>query len=258
MCLDLSCRQSKLFLGADFMSKQAVKLKVKFDDQAEGSPARSEREEPFNPFKTGGMLRLNKAPNAPTSDVGTNAVVDSDAEAVGADEMQDGSVNSGESLPKKKGAVMTFENDREANEPYTKPILIVEDTAELAEVIQATLESMGLHALTAAHGEIGLDKYKAAKPEIILLDIGLPDMTGWKFLDAIKEMKARKQIDDIPTIIVITAYDDAANRLVGKLQGIHSYLIKPFTPDHVEQLVAMAIRGERPDDIEFHGHTPME
>ena len=138
---------------------------------------------------------------------------------------------------------------------YDKPILIVEDTVELAEVIQATLESMGLEALTAVHGEIGLDKYRAENPEIILLDIGLPDMTGWKFLDAIKEMKTKKQIAELPTIIVITAYDDAANRLVGKLQGIHSYLIKPFTPDHVERLVTMAINGEKPSTTDIASPT---
>jgi len=231
------------------MSKRAVNLKVKIDDLAEGSPPKMERVEPFDPFKTSTMPQLTIAPDAPTSDTGINAVIDTNAEAAGADDTQDSAVTSGESVPMTTQTVAV--TDRQAVASYNKPILIVEDTAELAEVIEATLENMGLDVMTAAHGEIGLDKYRATKPEIILLDIGLPDMTGWKFLDAIKEMKAKKQIAQMPTIIVITAYDDAANRLVGKLQGIHSYLVKPFTPDYVEQLVTMAINGEKPSTPDF-------
>lgn len=233
------------------MSKRAVNLKVKFDDLAEGSPPRAERTEPFNPLKTTSMPRLTIAPDAPMGDTGINAIVDTNAEATGTDETQDGAVTSGESAPVTFQSVKTSDSDKQLDMTHDKPILIVEDTAELAEVIQATLESMGLKAIIAAHGDIGLNKYKSEKPEIILLDIGLPDMTGWNFLDAIKEMKNNNQIAALPTIIVITAYDDAANRLVGKLQGIHSYLIKPFTPDSVEQLVSMAIRGEKPTSPDF-------
>jgi CheY-like chemotaxis protein len=235
------------------MSKRSVNLKVKIDNLAEGSPPKMEYLEPFDPFKTSAMPRLTIAPDAPTSDTGTNAVIGSNAEAAGADDTQDGAVTSGESVPVSAHAVAVSAPDKQANTSYNKPILIVEDTAELAEVIEATLENMGLEVIIAPHGEIGLDKYRVSKPEIILLDIGLPDMTGWKFLDAIKEMKAKKQISEMPTIIIITAYDDAANRLVGKLQGIHSYLVKPFTPDFVEQLVTMAINGEKPSTPDF-GH----
>jgi len=237
------------------MSKQAVNVKVKFDDLAEGAIPKAEQAEPFNPFKTSAMPRLVIAPDAPTSDTGVNAIVDNTAEATGTDDTQDGAATSGESAPVSLQAIATSTSDKKIDISHDKPILIVEDTSELAEVIEATLESMGLTSIVAAHGEIGLSKYKAEKPEIILLDIGLPDMTGWNFLDAIKEMKAKHQIAQLPTIIVITAYDDAANRLVGKLQGIHSYLIKPFTPDIVEQLVAMAIRGEKPSSPDF-GNQP--
>lgn len=240
------------------MSKRAVNLKVKIDDLAEGATSDFEQQEPFDPFKTSTMPRLTIAPDAPKSDTGTSTVVDTTAEGTGTDETQDGSATSGETAPTKSRAIPNPDATRQAVMGHDKPVLIVEDTVELAEVIQATLENMGLRSIIAAHGEIGLDKYKTNNPDIILLDIGLPDMTGWNFLDAIKEMKNKNQIAQLPTIIVITAYDDAANRLVGKLQGIHSYLIKPFTPDHVEQLVEMAIRGEKPDKPEVGGlSSPM-
>lgn len=117
-------------------------------------------------------------------------------------------------------------------------VLIVEDTLELAEVLQVTLESMNLRVLHATHGNIALELYNAEHPDLVLLDIALPDMTGWKILDTIREQQRGEKS---PLIIVITAYGDPANRLMGKLQGIHSYLIKPFTPDEVEQAVAKAL-----------------
>jgi len=120
--------------------------------------------------------------------------------------------------------------------PYTKPILIVEDTVELAEVLQATLQSMGLTAHYETHGKAGLERLKELEPEILLMDIGLPDITGWQMLDSIKQHSSENGLK-MPKIIVITAYGDPANRLVGKLQNVHSYLVKPFTPGQVENLI---------------------
>ncbi len=118
-------------------------------------------------------------------------------------------------------------------------ILIVEDTEELAEVIQATLENKGMKVTWVSHGERGLEQIQSQEPDIVLLDIGLPDMTGWKMLEEVR--KSKETPEDMPTIIVISAYGDPANRLIGKLQGVHSYLIKPFTSDEVEQVVQGAL-----------------
>ena len=127
------------------------------------------------------------------------------------------------------------------------PILIVEDTIELAEVIQATLEGMGFQAVFETHGKTGLERLKELQPQLVITDIGLPDITGWKMLDGIKEVYAGTE-DEMPAIVVITAYGDPANRLIGKLQEIHSYLLKPFTPSEVERVVDMVMRGEKPED----------
>lgn len=127
------------------------------------------------------------------------------------------------------------------------PILIVEDTIELAEVIQATLEGMGFDSVFETHGKTGLARLEEIRPQLVITDIGLPDITGWKMLDSIKELYADVP-EEMPTIIVITAYGDPANRLIGKLQDIHSYLLKPFTPTQVEEIVTMVMRGEKPED----------
>lgn len=129
--------------------------------------------------------------------------------------------------------------DKPKTEQRQPTILIVEDTEELAEVIQATLENSGMKVDWVSHGSKGIQHVKQHIPDVLLLDIGLPDMTGWKMLEELREWKPDK--DALPTVVVITAYGDPANRLIGKLQGIHSYLIKPFTSDEVEKVVQGAL-----------------
>jgi CheY-like chemotaxis protein len=165
------------------------------------------------------------------------------------DEEQDASITKDETKLSTKSETETVKKIS-----TDAPVLIVEDTVELGEVIQATLEGMGLKTVQETHGKTGLDRLKEINPELVIMDIGLPDPTGWKLLDHIKEHYVETG-EEMPTIIVITAYGDPANRLIGKLQNIHSYLIKPFTPDQVEHLVGMAMRGEKPEDPTDIGGT---
>ena len=106
----------------------------------------------------------------------------------------------------------------------------------------------------ATHGSTGLEQLKVLNPRLLIMDIGLPDITGWKMLDSVKQHYDGNEAD-MPPIIVITAYGDPANRLIGKLQNIHSYLLKPFTPDQVEKLVTMALAGEKPEDPFFSNES---
>ncbi len=124
-------------------------------------------------------------------------------------------------------------------------VLIVEDTVEIAEVIQAALARANLKTVHELHGGKALSHFEEHKPDLILLDIGLPDISGWQFLEGLKErQKLAGKL--LPPVIVITAFGDPANRLVGKFQGVHDYLIKPFTAAEVERVVtkALATRGE--------------
>lgn len=127
---------------------------------------------------------------------------------------------------------------RAANQRPRK-VLIVEDAVELAEVIAATLERINIQTHHETHVERALEAFAAYHPDVILLDISLPDKTGWKLLDEIKARPGTEQ----PIVVVITAHGDPANRLMGKLQGVYSYLVKPFTPDEVEAVVDRALRG---------------
>ncbi len=116
------------------------------------------------------------------------------------------------------------------------PVLIVEDTVELAEIIEAIIEGMGMPTIVANHGSIALDHLQTVSPRLLLLDLALPDIRGWEILRAVKEMykaDGRK----LPPIIIITAQDDPANRLIGKFQEVNAYLIKPLTLEQIEKTV---------------------
>jgi CheY-like chemotaxis protein len=121
-------------------------------------------------------------------------------------------------------------------------VMIVEDAQELAEIMQATLERAHMKTYHQTHGERALASLDRVHPDVILLDIALPDTSGWKFLDELKERYTRANaLHQMPIVIVITALGDPANRLVGKLQGVHSYLLKPIKPDELETTVRNAL-----------------
>jgi CheY-like chemotaxis protein len=207
---------------------------VVWDEIVEGSPQIEEAEEPRNPIRTTSMPVIKTGKGAPAAETGLAPLVIVD-QFEGRDdaEAQDARLTTDETqvetAPQKVPENMT---------PYASTVLIIEDTQELAEVIQATLERMGIRTQHETHGSKALARFHDLRPDVVLLDIGLPDMSGWKFLEAIKN----NQHDNLPVIIVITAYGDPANRLVGKFQNVFDYLIKPFTSDEVERVVASALK----------------
>jgi two-component system alkaline phosphatase synthesis response regulator PhoP len=126
----------------------------------------------------------------------------------------------------------------------THTVLIVEDAVELAEIVQITLERLNLRVFHETHGQRALEVYDAEHPDLVLLDIALPDITGWQVLQAIQ---SRPFDGKTPLIVVITAYGDPANRLMGKLQDIQGYLIKPLKPDEIEEVVMKVLEIKKPE-----------
>ncbi|MCU0497330.1 MAG: response regulator [Anaerolineae bacterium] len=208
------------------------------ENMAEGLPRRGENPEPIHPLQTSliPIISSDTQQLPPASETGVLPVVKLDSENQDQNDYQDASLTAEEAKPSPQSALLS---PKDSQVPV---ILIIEDTTELAEVIQATLERINLETVHETHGQRAINLLNEKNPDLVLLDIHLPDMTGWKILDAIKEKHEQRKIQ-MPIVIVISAYDDPANRLVGKLQGVHSYLIKPFTADEVEQAVVQALRG---------------
>ena len=220
------------------MGKRDTQRSNIVDDRLDGTPLWGEPAEPRNRFEpvTLPAVRLPTR-GGPAGETGMIPAVRFTAEGDDLSEAQDASRTTAEN-----SAVP--HSDREpAIGGRTEPlVLIVEDTIELAQLIQITLNRNQLRSIIETHGQRALDRFHEMKPDVVLLDLGLPDMTGWKVLEGIREGVNGK--GEMPVVIVISAYGDAANRLVGKLQNVHGYLVKPFTSEDVMRTVRQALNGK--------------
>ena len=110
-------------------------------------------------------------------------------------------------------------------------ILIVDDEPSARETLSAMLEGQGYLIEMAASGFEALEIAERVRPDLILLDIILPKMDGYKILSIIKENPEFKHIP----VIMLTSKDGIINKVKGKVAGSTAYLTKPFDP---KQLVA--------------------
>lgn len=217
------------------MTGRLAHTAIIIDPKAEGTLESQEASEPFVPRHSQTMMvpsvRPGRLTTPPTAETGLISAVVLSGEGADNHDRQDASRTTAETQASPNLKVADGDSPS---------VLIIEDTFELADIIRVTLERMNLVTAHESHGMRAFARFNEMNPDIVLLDIGLPDITGWKVLDSIKE-RQRDSGGKMPVVIVITAYGDPANRLVGKLQGVHSYLIKPFTPDEVERVVRMVL-----------------
>jgi len=106
-------------------------------------------------------------------------------------------------------------------------ILVVEDSSTTRKVISITLSRQGYRVVEAADGLEALSKISEERPDLIMLDVILPKMDGYKILSIIK---GNKEFKDIP-VIMLTSKDGFINKMKGKMAGSSAYLTKPFDPD---------------------------
>jgi twitching motility two-component system response regulator PilG len=108
-----------------------------------------------------------------------------------------------------------------------KMILVVEDSSTTRKVISITLSRHGYRVIEAADGLEALSKISEERPDLIMLDVILPKMDGYKILSIIK---GNKEFKEIP-VIMLTSKDGFINKMKGKMAGSSAYLTKPFDPD---------------------------
>ena len=119
-------------------------------------------------------------------------------------------------------------------------ILIVEDDANTAALITLYCEREGFRTLTAADGDAGLVMAGKERPDLIILDLMLPEMDGWEVCRRIR------QTSNVP-IIMLTARGDEIDRVSGLALGADDYVVKPFSPrELVERVKAVLRRMQRP------------
>jgi CheY-like chemotaxis protein len=117
-------------------------------------------------------------------------------------------------------------------------VLLVEDDPDTLQLLRLELRDMPLDIEQACSGTEAIAAIDRAVPELIFLDINLPDMRGWEVLDRFKA-DARLQT---ARIIVLTSHNDPVHRLIGSLQPITAYLSKPVAANELRQYVRDALR----------------
>ena len=122
-----------------------------------------------------------------------------------------------------------------------KKILIVEDEANIRELLRLDLEREGYTVLEAENGVEGIKKWKSDKPDMLLLDVMMPVMDGW---EVCKEIRAES---DVP-IIMLTAKGETADRVSGLEMGADDYIVKPLEMPEVIARVRAVFRRIAPDD----------
>jgi DNA-binding response OmpR family regulator len=120
-------------------------------------------------------------------------------------------------------------------------ILVVEDEARIAEVVQSYLEREGHMVVTAPTGETALADFADRRPDLVVLDLGLPDMAGE---DVCRRIRA---VSDVP-IIMLTAKDGEEDLVKGLQLGADDYLTKPFSPRELTARVRALLRRAHSDE----------
>lgn len=125
--------------------------------------------------------------------------------------------------------------------PNKPGVLLVEDSLEFAAIVRETLRRIKVDVFHAKDGRTATDYIRTHMPHLVLLDLNLPDMTGWSILEFIKSFYAERPESEEPKVIVLTAYNDPANRLVGKLQEVFRFLVKTTTPLELQAVIREAL-----------------
>ena len=114
-------------------------------------------------------------------------------------------------------------------------ILIVDDEVQIRKVLRISLESSGYSVIEAYNGTEGLSKAANNSPDIIILDLGLPDMEGLEFLKRVREWTKTP-------VIVLTVRDSENEKVVLLDNGADDYLTKPFSMKELKARVRVAFR----------------
>jgi len=119
------------------------------------------------------------------------------------------------------------------------PVLVVDDEPHIRELVRLYLEKEGFRVIEASDGEAALQAVRDSSPEMVILDLMLPVRDGWEVCQEIRKTLS------LP-IIILTAKDDAVDRIVGLEMGADDYLTKPFHPRELVARVRAVLRRARP------------
>jgi two-component system response regulator VicR len=115
-----------------------------------------------------------------------------------------------------------------------KTVVCIEDEPEMIDLVKLILGRKGFELVGAVGGREGLDTVRKLKPDLVLLDLMMPDMDGW---EVYQQMKADDELKTIP-VIVVTAKAQSIDKVLGlHIAKVDDYVTKPFGPQELLQSV---------------------
>lgn len=115
-----------------------------------------------------------------------------------------------------------------------KVVICIEDEPEMIDLVQLILGRKGFDLVGAVGGREGLETVRRLKPDLVLLDLMMPDMDGW---EVYQQMKADEELKNIP-VIVVTAKAQSIDKVLGlHIAKVDDYVTKPFGPQELLQSV---------------------
>ncbi len=127
-----------------------------------------------------------------------------------------------------------------------RKILVIEDEPAMVELVTLILKNRGFEVIGAVGGREGLDLIRSSKPDLVLLDLMMPDMSGW---DVYQHMKADEEMKAIP-VIVVTAKAQSIDKVLGlHIAKVQDYITKPFSPNDLVASINKVLGGHSADSV---------
>ncbi len=140
----------------------------------------------------------------------------------------------------------------------THRILVVDDDKQIVRLVRSYLEQAGYQVLTAYDGETALHAIRRERPDLVVLDLMLPDRDGWEIT---RIVRSDENLADLP-IIMLTARVEDTDKIVGLELGADDYITKPFNPREVVARVRALLRrtagGPTPPQVLQTGELRMD
>jgi DNA-binding response OmpR family regulator len=122
----------------------------------------------------------------------------------------------------------------------TRSILVVDDEEDVRMLLEMVFRKAGFNVRMAANGKAAVASAYEDPPDVILLDVMMPDMDGWQVLRALKGDETTRAIP----IVMISARDERRDKMIGLQEGAEGYIGKPFSPSEVVREVKALLDGK--------------
>jgi len=129
--------------------------------------------------------------------------------------------------------------------PEQRIVVYIEDEPELIDLLRLIFKNEGIVIKAALKGEEGLALVRELKPDLVLLDLMLPDMEGW---DIFWKMQQDAELEDIPVIVITVRTEGLVEGVWPQVQDLAGYLVKPFTVQELREAVSRTL-GLAADEV---------